>query len=60
MRKFFYIRVSSYDQSIERQLISAKELGIEKKKEYNYIVKAKVSKRFIFNPKLEIYSVVIE
>ncbi|MCE2535871.1 hypothetical protein KJZ25_17220, partial [Enterococcus faecalis] len=31
----------------------------EKKKEYNYIVKAKVSKRFIFNPKLEIYSVVI-
>ncbi|HFM7861946.1 TPA: hypothetical protein ACG979_002651, partial [Enterococcus faecium] len=32
----------------------------EKKKEYNYIVKAKVSKRFIFNPKLEIYSVVIE
>lgn len=32
----------------------------KKKKEYNYIVKAKVSKRFIFNPKLEIYSVVIE
>ncbi|MGC3017504.1 recombinase family protein, partial [Enterococcus faecium] len=24
MRKFFYNRVSSYDQSIERQLISAK------------------------------------
>lgn len=25
--KIFYIQVSSYDQSIERQLIAAKELG---------------------------------
>ncbi|BDP95890.1 hypothetical protein EfmGK941_28950 (plasmid) [Enterococcus faecium] len=37
-----------------------KDFKEKKKKEYNYIVKAKVSKRFIFNPKLEIYSVVIE
>lgn len=38
MRKFFYIRVSSYDQSIERQLISAKELGIPE--EYIFVEKA--------------------
>ncbi|EOC6348575.1 recombinase family protein, partial [Enterococcus faecalis] len=38
MRKFFYIRVSSYDQSIERQLIAAKELGIPE--EYIFIEKA--------------------
>lgn len=38
MRKFFYIRVSSYDQSIERQLIAAKELGIPE--EYIFVEKA--------------------
>lgn len=29
MRKFFYARVSSKDQSLDRQVIEAKELGIE-------------------------------
>ncbi|MDR3600358.1 MAG: recombinase family protein [Desulfosporosinus sp.] len=29
MRKFFYARVSSKDQSLERQIIAAKEAGIE-------------------------------
>ena len=29
MRKFFYARVSSKDQSLDRQVIQAKELGIE-------------------------------
>ena len=29
MRKFFYARVSSKDQSLERQVIQAKKLGIE-------------------------------
>jgi hypothetical protein len=40
--------------------VESSDFKEKKKKEYNYIVKAKVSKRFIFNPKLEIYSVVIE
>ena len=40
--------------------VTVESSDFKKKKEYNYIVKAKVSKRFIFNPKLEIYSVVIE
>ncbi|WDA67576.1 recombinase family protein [Lactococcus lactis] len=38
MRKFFYIRVSSYDQSIERQRLVAKELKIPE--EYIFIEKA--------------------
>ncbi|MEG2848527.1 MAG: recombinase family protein, partial [Bacilli bacterium] len=29
MRKFFYARVSSKDQSLDRQLVEAKQLGIE-------------------------------
>jgi len=29
MRKFFYARVSSKDQSLERQIYAAKELGID-------------------------------
>lgn len=29
MRKFFYARVSSKDKSLDRQVIEAKELGIE-------------------------------
>ena len=29
MRKFFYARVSSKDQSLDRQVIQAKKLGIE-------------------------------
>lgn len=38
MRQFFYIRVSSRDQSVERQIASAKELGISE--EYIFIEKA--------------------
>lgn len=38
MRQFFYIRVSSRDQSVERQIDSAKELGISE--EYIFIEKA--------------------
>ncbi|AGK96691.1 recombinase family protein [Clostridium pasteurianum] len=38
MRSFFYARVSSKDQSLERQLVTAKELGIEN--EYIFIEKA--------------------
>lgn len=38
MRQFFYIRVSSRDQSVERQLAAAKELGIPE--EYIFIEKA--------------------
>lgn len=38
MRQFFYIRVSSRDQSVERQLDSAKELGISE--DYIFIEKA--------------------
>jgi DNA invertase Pin-like site-specific DNA recombinase len=38
MRSFFYARVSSKDQSLERQLASAKELGIDD--EYVFIEKA--------------------
>ncbi|ANN35808.1 DNA recombinase (plasmid) [Bacillus thuringiensis serovar coreanensis] len=38
MRRFFYVRVSSKDQSIERQLASASELGISE--EYIFIDKA--------------------
>jgi hypothetical protein len=40
--------------------VTVESSDFKEKKKYNYIVKAKVSKRFIFNPKLEIYSVVIE
>lgn len=38
MRTFFYARVSSKDQSLERQLSSAKEVGIEE--EYIFVDKA--------------------
>lgn len=38
MRSFFYARVSSKDQSLERQLVTANELGIEN--EYVFIEKA--------------------
>ena len=38
MRSFFYARVSSKDQSLERQIVSAKKLGIEE--EYIFIEKA--------------------
>ena len=38
MRKFFYARVSSKDQSLERQIASAKEIGIDD--EYIFIEKA--------------------
>lgn len=38
MRKFFYVRVSSKDQSVERQLTVAKEMGITE--EYVFIEKA--------------------
>ncbi|MDR3540929.1 MAG: recombinase family protein [Desulfosporosinus sp.] len=38
MRKFFYARVSSKDQSPERQIITAKEIGIED--DYIFIEKA--------------------
>jgi len=38
MRKFFYARVSSKDQSLERQINAAKELGIDD--EYIFIEKA--------------------
>lgn len=38
MRSFFYVRVSSKDQSLERQLVTAKELRIEN--EYIFIEKA--------------------
>ncbi|WHS75951.1 recombinase family protein [Bacillus cereus] len=38
MRNFFYIRVSSKDQSIDRQLLTATELGIPE--EYIFIEKA--------------------
>lgn len=29
MRKFFYARISNKDQTLERQIIDAKNLGIE-------------------------------
>lgn len=38
MRKFFYVRVSSKDQSVERQIAAAKEMGIPE--EYVFIEKA--------------------
>ncbi|MEC1716515.1 recombinase family protein [Schinkia azotoformans] len=38
MRKFFYVRVSSKDQSVERQVAVAKEMGIPE--EYVFIEKA--------------------
>ncbi|MFK4469371.1 DNA invertase Pin-like site-specific DNA recombinase [Bacillus sp. RC252] len=38
LRNFFYIRVSSKDQSIDRQLLTATELGIPE--EYIFIEKA--------------------
>ncbi|MDF0728737.1 recombinase family protein [Cytobacillus sp. S13-E01] len=38
MRKFFYVRVSSKDQSVERQVVVAKEMGIPE--EYVFIEKA--------------------
>ncbi|MFT9598938.1 recombinase family protein [Mesobacillus sp.] len=38
MRKFFYVRVSSKDQSVERQIAVAKEMGIPE--EYVFIEKA--------------------
>ncbi|WP_134704921.1 recombinase family protein [Ammoniphilus sp. YIM 78166] len=38
MRKFFYARVSSKDQSLERQISTAKEIGIDE--EYIFIEKA--------------------
>jgi len=38
MRSFFYARVSSKDQSVDRQIKSAKEMGI--KEEYIFIEKA--------------------
>lgn len=38
MRRFFYARVSSHDQSLERQISAAKEMGIEG--EYIFIEKA--------------------
>lgn len=38
MRSFFYARVSSKDQSLDRQIASAKELGVEN--EYIFIEKA--------------------
>ncbi|WP_373844953.1 recombinase family protein [Clostridium sp.] len=38
MRSFFYARVSSKDQSLDRQIASAKEMGIEN--EYIFIEKA--------------------
>ncbi|MCF8568634.1 recombinase family protein [Alicyclobacillus tolerans] len=38
MRTFFYARVSSKDQSLERQLSAAKEIGIEE--EYIFVDKA--------------------
>ncbi|MFD1850076.1 recombinase family protein [Oceanobacillus bengalensis] len=38
MRKFFYVRVSSKDQSLERQVAVAKEMGIPE--EYVFIEKA--------------------
>lgn len=38
MRSFFYARVSSKDQSLDRQIVSAEELGITK--EYIFIEKA--------------------
>lgn len=38
MRNFFYARVSSKDQSLERQLSAAKEIGIEE--EYIFVDKA--------------------
>jgi DNA invertase Pin-like site-specific DNA recombinase len=38
MRKFFYARVSSRDQSLERQLVAAREIGIDK--DYIFIEKS--------------------
>lgn len=38
MRKFFYARVSSNDQSLERQILTAQEAGIDK--DYIFIEKA--------------------
>ena len=38
MRKFFYARVSSRDQSLERQLVAAREVGIDK--DYIFIEKS--------------------
>ncbi len=38
MRNFFYARVSSKDQSLERQIVAAKEIGIEDN--YMFIEKA--------------------
>lgn len=38
MRKFFYVRVSSKEQSVEKQLTVAKEMGITE--EYVFIEKA--------------------
>jgi DNA invertase Pin-like site-specific DNA recombinase len=38
MRNFFYARVSSKDQSLERQIAAAKETGIDE--EYIFIEKA--------------------
>lgn len=38
MRKFFYVRVSSKDQSVERQIAVAKEMGITE--EYVFVEKA--------------------
>jgi DNA invertase Pin-like site-specific DNA recombinase len=38
MRKFFYARISSNDQSLERQIKAAQEVGIDK--DYLFIEKA--------------------
>lgn len=42
MRKFFYARISTKDQKLERQIVEAKKLGIEE--DYVFITKFSMSK----------------
>ncbi len=50
MRNFFYARVSSKDQSLERQIASAKEVGIED----NYIFIEKASGKDFKRPEYQL------
>jgi DNA invertase Pin-like site-specific DNA recombinase len=50
MRSFFYVRVSSKDQSVERQLVVAKEMGIDE----NYIFIEKASGKDFKRPEYQL------
>ncbi|MGL5331186.1 MAG: recombinase family protein [Peptostreptococcaceae bacterium] len=50
MRKFFYARVSSKDQSLERQIVEAKKLGIEEE----YILVEKSSGKDFKRPEYQL------